>query len=996
MALLLLAALPAFGQGAEAPRKSFDVPAGEAPTALKQFGTQSGVQLLYSNQDLAGVTTRPVKGNLTAQEALDAMLADTGLVATRDARTGAFAVRRGDSDPNVERAIATAGDRPASRLTKADNGTVELEQYEVTGSRIRSLLGEQGVNPVLTWSRAEIEQSGVTSLADLRTLIPQLSVGNATLFDGNSSGSSPEGRLVFTLRGITGNNTLVLVDGRRLPRTGQRTGATENYEVTGLPLSAIERVEVLLDGGSAVYGADAIGGVINIITRKNYSGSELEYSYDNTFKQDAALKRVSLSTSHRAGPLSLRASFSYEEQNALARRDRWWLRSDDRRPIGGSDSRSSFYVGGVVRAASGTLPGTGGATVLRIPTNSDGRNLTIADFVAAGAPTDADRYDSGQTLHAINEFFRWSASANAEYAFRPWLTAFTSFRFNRYRAYGNNGPVTLSTSTNPVNASFTTTLPANYPGNPFGVPINLQKLVWELGELDRRYQNDSYAATIGVRGQLLSDWRYDAGISWTMSDPITLDPVYQFTPTLLGPAMQGANPPILLNNSLTYGAANPAGTLERNFLTGSNQDIPETWTYDFSANGTLYQWWGGEIGAAFGAEIREEYVDFRREQFAASTEAAEPSAARVVKAAYAELAVPLVSPGNQVPLVNKLTGTVAVRHDSYNEFGDATKPRFGGSYRPWSWLMLRATYGKAFKVPTLSDLNRPTNRQNQNFGTAGSFVLFDTFRNEQLLGQVVNLTGGNPALLPEESVTRNYGVILEPPFALLKGLSLALDHWDIRMTNRVGSVNYQDRLAFRPDLFLRGTPTAADITAGLPGRIVEIDNRSINIAQFNTAGYDYSLRYDRRFERWGDYSLRANVTRTTRYESITRPGLAPVSSQSPLSRPLRGTAGLDWSKWGLGLGATAVYQEGFRTFVTSATTQTPSTILWNLRASYNFDQGTLVRFSGRWQRAFAGVRLNASLLNAWDLEPPLTSTGATTGAVDSRGRRYTLTLRKAF
>ena len=346
--------------------------------------------------------------------------------------------------------------------------------------------------------------------------------------------------------------------------------------------------------------------------------------------------------------------------------------------------------------------------------------------------------------------------------------------------------------------------------------------------------------------------------------------------------------------------------------------------------------------------------------------------------------------------MNKLTGTVAVRHDSYNEFGDATKPRFGGSYRPWSWLMLRATYGKAFKVPTLSDLNRPTNRQNQNFGTAGSFVLFDTFRNEQLLGQVVNLTGGNPALLPEESVTRNYGVILEPPFALLKGLSLALDHWDIRMTNRVGSVNYQDRLAFRPDLFLRGTPTAADITAGLPGRIVEIDNRSINIAQFNTAGYDYSLRYDRRFERWGDYSLRANVTRTTRYESITRPGLAPVSSQSPLSRPLRGTAGLDWSKWGLGLGATAVYQEGFRTFVTSATTQTPSTILWNLRASYNFDQGTLVRFSGRWQRAFAGVRLNASLLNAWDLEPPLTSTGATTGAVDSRGRRYTLTLRKAF
>lgn len=990
---ILLSSLAA--SAADDSRRRYDIPAGEAAAALQRYSALSGRETLFAAAVVRGVRTPAVAGELTAQEALDALLAGTGLVATVDAASGAVAVRR-----EVSGVVRGDGPAPAGAAAvglRRSDGVVQLEAVEVTGSRIRSILGEQGVNPVLTFTRAEIEQSGVTSLSDLRTLIPQLSVGNTTQFDGNSSGGSPEGRLTFTLRGITGNNTLVLVDGRRLPRTGQRVGATENYELTGLPLSAIERVEVLLDGGSAVYGADAIGGVVNIITRKNYSGSELEFAYDNTFAQDAANKRVSLSTSHRAGRLGFRASLSYEDQNALARRDRAWLASDDRRPIGGTDARSTIFVGGVVRPVSGTLPGTGGATVLRIPAGSDGRNLTVADFVAAGVPTDAERYDAGQTQNALNEFFRWSASAQADYRFRPWLTAFGSYTFNRYRSYGDSGPVALSTATNTVVPANTTTLPANYPGNPFGVPINVQKFVWELGDLNRRYQIDTHALTFGVRGDLPGDWRYDAAVSWAKSDPITLDPFFQFSPPLLAPAIQGPNPPILLNNSLTFGAANPPGTLERYFLTGSNQDVPQTWTYEVRANGPLLEWWGGTISSAVGAEVREEYVDFNRQQFSAISEAAQPEDARVVQAAYAELAVPLVSPARGVPLVNQLAASLAVRHDSYDEFGDATKPRYGATYRPWRWLMLRGTYGEAFKVPTLSDLNRPTARGNVTFVPSGpSFVLFDTFRNEQLLGSVVNVTGGNPSLLPEESVTRNFGVVLEPPLRLLKGLSVSVDSWDIRMTNRVGSVSYQDRLAFRPDLFLRAEPTPADVAAGRPGRIVEIDNRSINIAEFRTAGFDYAARYHRAAGAWGDFTLRADVTRTTRYESITRPGLAPLATTSPLSRPLRGTVSADWLRYGLGLGVTSVYQEGFRTTVTSAATETPSTVLWNLRASYDFDQGRLLRLSGKWQRLFAGVRVNAALLNAWDLEPPLTSTGTPSGAVDSRGRRYTLTVRKAF
>ncbi len=994
---LLLPFLVLAAFAAETPRR-FDLPVGDAAQTLKRFATQAGSEIVFSPEQVSGVATRSVLGDFAPRAALDLMLADTGLTATQDAKTGAIAVRRAPValETRADAAAPADPDATGGFTGRVEAGIVQLEKVEVTGSRIRSILGEQGINPVLTFTRVDIERSGVTSLADLRTLIPQLAVGNTTQFDGNSAGGAPEGRLVFTLRGITGNNTLVLVDGRRLPRTGQRVGATENYEVTGLPLSAIERVEVLLDGGSAVYGADAVGGVINIITRKSYSGTEIEYAYDNTFDTDAANKRISLNTAHRLGKLTFRASASYEEQNALARRDRWWLASDDRRAIGGTDGRSVVYVGGVVRPVSGTLPGTGGATILRIPVNSDGRNLTIADFVAAGAPTDAERYDSGRTASALNEYFRWSAMTTAEYELRPGLTAFASFNFNRYRSYGNGGPVSLTTATNNVVPANTTTLPAGYPGNPFGVPINVQKIVWELGDLSRRYQNDTWSAAVGLRGRLPHDWLFDANIGWSMSEPITLDPVYQFSPPLLGAGIRGPNPPILLNNSLTFGAANPPGLLEQYFITGSNQDIPQTWMYELKANGPIVEWWGGEIAAAVGVELREEYVEFRREMFSPTTEAVQPDGARVVQAAFAEVAVPLVSAARAVPFVNDLRTTFAVRHDSYNEFGEATKPRFGASYRPWRWLMFRATSGEAFKVPTLSDLNRPTSRNPFNFTPGGPSTLFDTARNEQVIGSVINITGGNPNLRPEESVTRNYGIVFEPPFRFLKGLSLSVDHWDIRMENRVSSLSFQDRLAFRPDLFLRDTPTPADVAAGRPGRILEIDNRSINIAQFNTAGYDYSLRYTRDAGAWGRFSVNAGVTRTTRYEAITAPGFAPVATQSPLSRPTRSTTSLDWEKSGLGLGVTAIHQEGFRTSVTSAATETASTLLWNLRAMYDFDRGTLHRFDGWLGRAFTGVRLTVALLNAWDLEPPLTSTGSPSGAVDPRGRRYTVTLRKAF
>ena len=976
-------------------KKPFDVAAGPAEKTLKQFSEQSGVGVIFVTTAVKDVQTNGVRGELAVAEAINQLVAGTPLVATLDGKTGAIAISRPAPLPGPKE---TARAEPTPTTRAENQAALAMEAIEVTGSRLRSILGEQGANPVITFDRNFIEGSGITSLADLRNYIPQLSIGSSASFDGNSGGSSPEGRLLFNARGITGNNTLVLVDGRRLPRTGQR-GVVEAYEATGIPLSAIERVEVLLDGGSAVYGADAVAGVVNIITRKNYTGAELETVYDNTFDKDAANLRWSLSASFQKGRFSARVFGSYEEQKDLARLDRSWLRSDDRRYIGGTDGRSVIPVGGRILNAANTnpnaptvpLPGTNGALVLRIPANSDGRNVTVADYVGAGTPTDADRYDSAPYTNATNRFRRSALTTDLNYALRPWLKANLNVGWRQNNSFGKSGPVSISTSTS-ANPTVSTTIPAGYPGNPFGVPITLQKFFWDLGVLDRRYGMETWNVYGGVSGALPREWRYEAGVNFTQSNPTTEDQVFQFDSTKLSAAIRSATPPVLLHDSLRR-VGNPAGTIENLFLTGANGELPKTWTYDLKADGPVFALPGGNITAAAGTEMREEYVAFNRQFFAATTESAQPKEKRVVTAGFLETQVPIFTPQkNSVPLIHQFSLNAAVRGDSYNDFGGSTRLRFGAVYRPLKWFMLRATHGEAFKVPLLVDLTRPIGRQSQTFTPTGTFSLTDTFRNnEPVLGPVINQTGGSPNLRPEQSTNDNVGIVLESPFALFKGFSFSVSRNTIVIEDRVGGLSYQERLAFFPEMFVRG-PSLGD---GLPGKIIEVDNRSVNIASFKNEAWDYQVRYSRTTANWGSFDLLANATETTKLEVRARPGVPPSATQTALLRPARGSANLNWNLRGLSVGVSAIYQEGFpQSTVTS--TLMPSTILWNGQLGYDFDRGSLasrVPFAGRY---LGGTRVSLGFVNIFNNEPWISATGATSSVIDPRLRRYSITLRKSF
>lgn len=948
---------------ADGPRLRYDLPAGDALDAVRQLAQLSGAKIRFNESDLKGVRTNAIRGELTLQQAMQRLLADTNLW---------FGIGVANGEIQVHR-MAT------------------IAKVEVTGSHLRSLVKEQSTNPVLVLTRAEIDRAGITTMADLRNLIPQLSVGAAASFNGNSAGSAPDGRVLFDLHGMGAGNTLILVDGLRLPRTGSRTVA-EAYEATGIPMSAIERVEVLMGGGSAIYGADAVGGVVNFITRKNYRGSEIEYARDNTFNTDAANDRLSFSHALRAGKLTARGMLSIETQNPLARRDRAWLASDDRRPYGGTDkTASNTPLGGMVKAVSGVLPGIGAATAY-IPTGSDGKNLTIADY--ANAPA-TERYDPGKTLNAINAYERRVANAFAEYEFSDWAQVYANFTWSTNDSEGVGDPVSLSNYK----------VAAGYPGNPFGVPIYVSKYFWELGQPVRHYTFTQRSLATGLRGDLPKGWRYDLSFSDARSNPALPDGIFQFDTTALTKAITAGALPVLLHDSLSLAgqpakAPNAAGTLESYYYKDGRWDEPETKSYTLALDGPLWQLDAGPINLAFGAERRTSSVKLTSDQNTSLTEAVQPKEDRVLTAQYIELSLPLLSPKSslQIPLVHSLTVTGALRRDDYSDFGSATTPLTGLLYKPTSWLSFRGSHNKAFKVPTLFDLTRQRYTSTTTIPATGSSALYDPYRkNEQYIGTLKATFGGNPNLKPERSTHDNYGVILESPFELTRGFSMSLDRWSSDILDRVGSLPNQERMAYFPETYTRDALTAEDAAAGYQaGKITAVDTSSMNIARFRSAGWDLSLMFQRRFP-IGEFMMTVKQTRTDRYEAYATPGAAASKYTTPVLRPTRTVGMFSWSNRGAGASMTVIHQNGFPvSLATTPVVNYPDTLEHNFNFWYDFGVGSLHDKSGFMGQLLADTRVSFGLINAFNKAPPLSPTGDVNSAMDPRMRRYTFTLRKRF
>jgi outer membrane receptor protein involved in Fe transport len=979
--------------------KKFDVPAGEAAVTLKQAAQQGGVEIAFPATTVRGVQTAAVKGTFTAREALNRMLAGTDLMLVQDSPSGALTVNRiaADAKNAASRPADAAAANAAAGTTMFAREAVQLDEFTVTGTRLRGLLDGATAQPVLALDAAQIERTGAQSIGDVLRYIPQVSAfttgqGNTqstvtTLINTQTGATSisaaagaldaTAGRVTATIRGAPAGATLLLIDGKRVPKNNQsRSG--DGYDLNGIPLAAVERIEVLLDGASSIYGADAMGGVINVILKKNYRGTEVRAGYENAFDTDAAIKTASLSHGFAAGKLRGLITLSYEEANSLALRDRALTASYDRRPFGGGDYRNATQVSGAGRVSrTGTVPLPGlTTTISAIPSGTTGTNLTVADYLNAGAVPDP--FDLGQYMDFAPSYERTAALAKLDYAFRDWLELYAEVRVARNRNTSDAAPIMAQ------NLS----IPAGYPGNPFGIPVTLNKWFLDLRP-QRIATNDTETFTVGANGRLPKGWRYDASLS-RASSHLTLDGDAGATisAALFTSAVAAGQTPNLFYDSSRVRNPNAAGVIEALTATTRDEEQSETWTYSLMFDGPVYELPGGSIAAALGAERREEYVDFPLRS-ATDTIGALPGSDQV-NAYFAELNVPIFGGEARLPLVRQLNFSAAYRFEDYGR-GDVSKnPRAGVAWRPATWLLVRGSYGEGFKVPTLQQRNAPITVANSN--TAATAANLDPLRGNTVNAIYPATRGGKADLLPERSENTTAGLVLEVP--PVKGLSLSFDWFDNIYRDRVGTLLFNQMALLYPQRITRGAALPTD-QPGWAGPVTAADLRPINVAYSQTVGYDVGVKLDRRTP-WGDALVSLSGTKYTKNVLIpSADGIqSPTVNTDSLPVQVNGNAFFSRDAWGAGVLAT--YRAANRS--TTTRTATPSAIRWDVQFNYDFAKAAWVRERGGWtSKLLADTKLSVTIYNVLDREPPLDYSFFTDNTVlDPRLRRFALSLRRTF
>jgi len=363
------------------------------------------------------------------------------------------------------------------------------------------------------------------------------------------------------------------------------------------------------------------------------------------------------------------------------------------------------------------------------------------------------------------------------------------------------------------------------------------------------------------------------------------------TAALLTSAIAAGQTPNLFYDSSRVANPNATGVIGALTTVTRDEEKAQTWTYSFQTDGPVYELPAGPIAVAFGAERREEYVDFPQ-RLATDTVTALPGRDQV-NAYFAELNVPIFGGAYRKAFLHQLNVSASYRYEDYGR-GDVSKnPRAGLSWRPASWLLLRTSYGEGFKVPTLQQRNAPITVANST--TAATAANLDPLRGNTVNAIYPSTRGGKADLRPEKSENTTAGLVVDVP--VLKGLSLSFDWFDNTFRDRVSTLVFSQMALLYPERITRGANLPTDLP-GWAGPVTATDLRPINVSYSQTAGYDVGIKYDRRTP-WGDAQLALSGTKYTKNVLIpTRDGVvSPTVNTDSLPVQINGNAFFTRGAW---------------------------------------------------------------------------------------------------
>lgn len=875
-----------------------------------------------------------------------------------------------------------------------------LDPFPVAGTRLPT--ADLPQSPALVVIEQEfIERSGATSLSGLLELLPQTyagsgsgvatvpngspSYGNARAIFNFSTGSAASinqsGVSSVGLRGLGASGTLVLIDGRRVQLATQGDTANDTsagfYDLSSIPLGMVERIEVLADGGSAVHGSDAIGGVVNVVLRRNYTGSELTAGIRSTQEGGGFERHATLSTGIIRDSLSLSFSASARSREALKASQREFSASQNLTDRGGRDHR---LIVGSPAIISGPFSGLNGLTDQNgdparyavVPAGQDGSNLSPGDFEGRGgfSPSRIRFFDAANYRDLIGAEDHLALRGTARYDFSENLQGYFSLNWSQNESEMSNEPP--STSGGGFGGT-DSTVPASDPRNPFGQNVQVTLVHVESPARAQFVDIDTVRATAGLRGTFLENWEWDAAATLSRenfdSRTIDLD-----EDAFIAALADGSFNP--WGDPLTNGPLNAhlyAELLESANITGDSQIT----SFDATVRGPVFTMTGGDALLAIGAET------LRAERDRESTnprfgQPAEIESSRTSSAAYAELYLPLFN--GDTAGANHLSARFAARYESADKFTE-TSPQASVTWQPISAITLHASYGKGFRAPSLTELEKLERSR------------IDDINDPQMGGanyDVAVINGGNLSIQAEHSKTYQFGVTIEPPF--IEGLRLrALTH-ETYYDNKINELGPQTFVDFADQFPGR-------VTRDGSGTVTQVNATTINFGQVYTHSLDVGLSYSREFAATGRWLFQADAIRQLDYRLDERPDRTAdlIADGVDTASPPKwgGFASLLWNKGNWDATIMARYTSAFESNGSGPFfdqfTSIPSWTTVDLRVGYQFEEDI-------WRGFGKGLHVQMGVSNIADKQPPFANTvwGYNQNLYSPLGRTYDLTIRLPF
>jgi iron complex outermembrane receptor protein len=1017
--------------GGQAQTYKFDIPSQPAVTAIPDFGRQASVQIVAPAEVLDGVRTPPLKGTFEMHMALASLLQGTGIeIASERNRTiiltvqkpsSAAKVRPPQARPAVQVAQASPQPTPVAAPVAREVARVETipETVLVTGSLIAGAMVVGA--PVTTLSSIDIGKVGALTADDLISKVPSVqAVSQISSVSTHSRGT------YIDIHHLGLQSTLVMVNSSRVAH-----GDRFFFDPSILPTIAIDHVDVLADGASATYGADAVAGVVNLILRKGFDGDQSLARIgvaDGTFQWSVGHL---FGRSWDGGNITL--TYEHRDQGSMPTSARPTLFTQDFRPWGGTNRQ-------VNAAAPGTI--VVGTTTYAIPTNQNGVGLTAAS-VTAGTQNLHDQWENA-------DIFPRQLYNGGTLSVEQRITDDVQIYFDGFyakRSYSDHeGTFYNSASTALTGIKVPTTTNGTQTANPYAITGLPGVTTSENVNYDFQYElppiRSGYAQAdrekIGLRIALPHDWVGD--VFATNGDSAD---AYHFTNLVNATAVRAAVgiPQTVVAQGVTSTVSLPAGIPALNLFCDSsaiqNCNDPATLNFirafnntdvayqldEFGANfsGPVFSLPGGDVKLAVGADYlveRMTYSIVRNDLTPVPTMVSTQPDTRIQKdtSFFGEVDIPIFGDDNAIPLFRRLELNAALRFDDYSTFGSTTNPKVGVNWTVIDGVTLHGTYGTSFRAPTLQEISNVTATTN-NQTPARSNTIYPTlpctsgnFAAGTCTVVGIQFTGGGAPLGPEKATQYTLGLELAPE--QIPGLLVQATYYHVDDRDRIAQLGNGATILQDPNLgyLINTNPTTAEldalinapnssITPGTPSSNFHFIADALwhNFGKLLTSGWDVDASYtvDTALG-----TLNAGVTANfmTQYEQSATKTSSVVSYLSTTARTVTARGQVGWARDGWNVTGFVNYTNGYwnpTAVPAPLATHIPDYTTFDLSFGYNTGTDPASSY-------LQNVGLQIVIRNLFDKLPPFAYSSSTlTGNAaydianfDPTGRMFTISLTK--